>query len=99
VLLWSAGAAVFIFAVNLALYVYTAELYPTRMRALGCSVGGAFGRAGIIVGPLVVGAFFDRGYGMVSIFVLMGVVAMVGAVVTGLFAIETKERSLEEISK
>ncbi len=45
VLLWSAGAALFVFAVNMALYVYTAELYPTRMRAIGCAIGGAAGRS------------------------------------------------------
>ncbi len=99
VLLWSAGSAVFIFAVNLALYVYTAELYPTRMRALGCSVGGAFGRIGIIVGPLVVGGIVGGGGKITDVFLVMGAVALVGAVTSGLFAVETKERSLEEISQ
>ena len=47
VLLFSAGSALFVFAVNMALYVYTAKLYPTRMRALGCAFGGAAGRVGI----------------------------------------------------
>jgi len=99
VLLWSAGSAVFIYAVNLALYVYTAELYPTRMRALGCSVGGAFGRLGIIVGPLVVGAIVGAGLSIAHVFAVMGAVALVGAISTGIFAVETKERSLEEISR
>jgi putative MFS transporter len=98
ILLWTASSAVFIFAVNLALYVYTAELYPTRMRALGCSVGGAFGRLGIISGPLVVGALLGTG-GIDGVFVVMAAVGLVGAVVAGLFAVETKERSLEEISQ
>jgi putative MFS transporter len=99
VLLWSSGSAVFIFAVNLALYVYTAELYPTRMRALGCSVGGACGRAGIIAGPLVVGQVFDAGGTVVAVFTALGAVALVGAITTGVFATETKERPLEEISQ
>jgi len=99
VLLWSAGSAVFIFAVNLALYVYTAELYPTRMRALGCSVGGAFGRLGIIVGPLVVGGILGGGGKITDVFMVMAAVALVGAVTSGVFAVETKERSLEEISQ
>jgi MFS transporter, putative metabolite:H+ symporter len=99
VLLWSAGSAVFIFAVNLALYVYTAELYPTRMRALGCSVGGSFGRLGIIVGPLVVGGILGRGGAITDVFIVMAAVALVGAVTTALFAVETKERALEEISQ
>jgi MFS transporter, putative metabolite:H+ symporter len=99
VLLWSAGSAVFIFAVNLALYVYTAELYPTRMRALGCSVGGAFGRLGIIVGPLVVGEILGRGGAITDVFIVMAAVALVGAVTTAVFAVETKERALEDISQ
>ena len=99
VLLWSAASAVFIFAVNLALYVYTAELYPTRMRALGCSVGGAFGRLGIIVGPLVVGGILGGGGKITDVFFVMAGVALVGAVTSGVFAVETKERSLEEISQ
>jgi putative MFS transporter len=99
VLVWSATSAVFIFSVNLALYVYTAELYPTRMRALGCSVGGAFGRLGIVVGPLVVGRLIERGFSIADIFAVMGAVAVVGAVTTAVFAIETRERVLEEISR
>jgi putative MFS transporter len=99
VLIWSAASALCIFAVNLALYVYTAELYPTRMRALGCSVGGAFGRLGIVVGPLVVGNLLERGFSIADIFVVMGAVGVVGALSTAAFAVETKERTLEEISR
>jgi putative MFS transporter len=99
VMLWASGSAVFVFAVNLALYVYTAELYPTRIRALGCSVGGACARAGIIAGPLVVGQIFDAGGTVVTVFAVLAAVALVGAVTTGVFATETKERPLEEISR
>ncbi|MFJ9389998.1 MFS transporter [Nocardioides sp. NPDC101246] len=99
VLFWSAASAMFIFAVNLALYVYTAELYPTRMRALGVSVGGAFGRLGIIVGPLVVGGLIGRGFSIADVFIVMGAVAVVGALTTVVFAVETRERTLEEISQ
>ncbi|UGT56013.1 MFS transporter [Nocardia asteroides] len=99
VLFWSAGSALFVFAVNMALYVYTAELYPTRMRALGCAFGGAAGRLGIIVGPLVVGFVLGTGSSLTVLFVMFGLVALVGAVVVALFAVETKERTLEEISR
>lgn len=98
VLLWSAGAALFVFAVNMALYVYTAELYPTRMRAIGCAIGGAAGRLGIIVGPLVLGGILDAGGTLTLVFGLFGLVALVGAIVVGLFATETREKTLEEIS-
>jgi len=99
VLLWSAGAALFVFAVNMALYVYTAELYPTRMRAIGCAIGGAAGRLGIIVGPLVLGDILDAGGTLTLVFGLFGLVALVGAIVVGLFATETREKTLEEISQ
>lgn len=99
VLFWSAGSALFVFAVNMALYVYTAELYPTRMRALGCAFGGAAGRLGIIVGPLVVGFIIDRGNSLSVLFTMFGVVSLVGAIVVALFAVETKQKTLEEISQ
>lgn len=99
VLFWSAGSALFVFAVNMALYVYTAELYPTRMRALGCAFGGAAGRLGIIVGPLVVGFVLGTGSSLTVLFVMFGLVALLGATVVALFAVETKERTLEEISR
>ena len=99
VLLWSATSAVFIFAVNLALYVYTAELYPTRMRALGCSVGGAFGRLGIVIGPLVVGQLIGQHFSIGDVFMVMAAVAVVGAASTAFLAVETRERTLEEISQ
>ncbi|MBS9372137.1 MFS transporter [Rhodococcus sp. B50] len=99
VLLWSAGAALFVFAVNMALYVYTAELYPTRMRAIGCAIGGGAGRLGIIVGPLVLGGILDAGGTLTLVFGLFGLVALVGAIVVGLFATETREKTLEEISQ
>lgn len=99
VLFWSAGSALFVFAVNMALYVYTAELYPTRMRALGCAFGGAAGRLGIVIGPLVVGFVLDRGSSLTVLFAMFGVVALVGAAVVAAFAVETKEKTLEEISQ
>src|SRR5699024_2498660 len=99
VLWWSAGAAMSIFAVNMALYVYTAELYLTRMRAMGCAVGGASGRLGIVFGPLVVGQILQRtGGSLVAVFAAFGAVALIGAVVVGLFAVETKQKTLEEIN-
>ncbi|ELB86712.1 MFS transporter [Rhodococcus opacus] len=99
VLFWSAGSALFVFAVNMALYVYTAELYPTRMRAIGCAIGGASGRLGIIVGPLAVGAILDGGGTLTVVFGMFAAVAMIGALVVGFFAVETREKTLEEISQ
>src|SRR5574340_1110854 len=90
VLFWSAGAAMFVFAVNMALYVYTAELYPTRMRAIGCAIGGAAGRIGIIVGPLTVGWILGISGSLTMVFAMFGGIALIGAIVVGIFAIETR---------
>lgn len=100
VVLWASGTALFIFAVNMALYVYTAEMYPTRIRAQGCAFGGAAGRLGIIFGPLVVGWVLTASNDSLSwLFVTFGAVALIGCLVVGVFGMETKERSLEEINR
>lgn len=98
VLVWSSLSAVFFFAANISLYIYTPELYPTRMRAVGCSAGGAVNRVGVILGPIVVGAAYAGGARMSSAFFLLGGVALAGAIVCALFAEETANRPLEEVS-
>ncbi|EGD54920.1 MFS transporter [Gordonia neofelifaecis] len=98
VLGWSAAAALLVFSVNMALYVYTAELYPTRMRAMGAAFGGAAGRLGIIVGPLSVGWILTNG-SLSWVFITFAIIAGIGSIVVALFAQETKERTLEEISE
>ena len=92
----SALGALFVFAVNLGLYLYTPELYPTPMRAAGASLGGAWNRVGVITGPLVVGAF-AASLGLPAAFAVLGV-AMLAAAVTAFLAEETRGRTLEEIS-
>ncbi|MER7727287.1 MFS transporter [Streptomyces sp. NPDC096323] len=98
VLIWTSLSAVGFFGSNICLYLYTPELYPTRMRALGCSVGGAVNRLGVILGPILVGVVYASGDSVASVFVMLGAVALVGAVVAGTLAEETANRPLEEIS-
>ncbi|MFF1924821.1 MFS transporter [Streptomyces sp. NPDC058221] len=98
VLLWTSLSAVGFFGSNICLYLYTPELYPTRMRALGCSVGGAVNRLGVILGPILVGVVYAAGDSVAAVFVMLGAVAVVGAVVAGTLAEETANRPLEEIS-
>ncbi|MFE9818095.1 MFS transporter [Streptomyces sp. NPDC005773] len=98
VLIWTSLSAVGFFGSNICLYLYTPELYPTRMRALGCSVGGAVNRLGVILGPILVGVVYAAGDSVAAVFVMLGGVALVGAVVAGTLAEETANRPLEEIS-
>ncbi|MEB7599569.1 Putative niacin/nicotinamide transporter NaiP [Raoultella terrigena] len=80
-----------------SLYLYSAELYPTRLRAIGTAFSSAWLRAGSSVGPLLVG-FIVSGFGVRFVFITFAVIALIGGLVTLLFAIETKGKSLEELS-
>jgi putative MFS transporter len=83
--------------ISFSLYLYSAELYPTRLRAIGTGFGSAWLRAGSAVGPLLVGRIVDN-YGISYVFTVFAAVALVGGLVTIVFAIETKGRVLEELS-
>ncbi len=83
--------------ITFSLYLYSAELYPTRMRALGTGLGSAWLRLGSSTGPLVVG-WIMAASGIGVVFAAFAGVLVVGAMVTLLFAIETKGRALEELS-
>ncbi|MEZ2127857.1 MULTISPECIES: MFS transporter [unclassified Sinorhizobium] len=80
-----------------SLYLYTAELYPTRLRALGVGCGSAWLRLGSSTGPLIVGVLATP-HGVGSVFAVFGGVLALGAVITWLFAIETAGKSLESLS-
>lgn len=80
-----------------SLYLYSAELYPTRLRAVGTGFGSAWLRAGSSIGPMLVG-FIVGDFGIRYAFTAFAVVALVGGIMTLLFAIETKGRVLEELS-
>jgi putative MFS transporter len=95
--IWCSLATVFINAVNLALYLYTPELYPTVNRALGSSLAGAWNRVGVIVGPIVFAAFYGSG-GIVTILLILAAVAVLGGVVALVAADETAGRTLEEVN-
>ncbi|HYX91309.1 MAG TPA: MFS transporter [Myxococcaceae bacterium] len=80
-----------------SLYLYSAELYPTRLRAIGNGFGSAWLRAGSSIGPMLVG-WIVGDFGIRYVFAAFAAVALVGAAVTMLFAIETRGKVLEELS-
>lgn len=80
-----------------SLYLYSAELYPTRLRALGTGCGSAWLRLGSSSGPLIVG-WVVSGYGVRYVFAVFAGVLVLGALVTYRFAIETKGKALEQLS-
>ena len=80
-----------------SLYLYSAELYPTRLRAIGTGFGSAWLRAGSSIGPILVG-WIVGDLGIRYVFSAFAAVALIGGLVTLVFAIETKGRVLEELS-
>jgi putative MFS transporter len=82
--------------VNTVLYLYTPEIYPTRMRALGTAAGTCWLRLASAAGPAVVG-FMMGATGIEAIFLMFAGFAMVGALAAWQ-AIETRNRPLEEIA-
>jgi putative MFS transporter len=84
--------------VDPAVKVYTAESYPTAIRATGTAVTEGFGRllSGVI-GPSLVPLLLAAG-GVVAVYTVVGVVALVAVVTVAVSGEETKGRALEAIA-
>ena len=97
VLILATAAYAILQTITFSLYLYSAEIYPTRLRCIGTGLGSAWLRAGSAVGPVMVGLIVGD-LGIRYVFAAFAAVALVGGFVTLLFAIETKGRVLEELS-
>jgi putative MFS transporter len=80
----------------MSIFLYTAEIYPTRMRALGVSWASFWLRVAATVGPLIVGYGLPQ-VGIHGVFLIFTIFALTG-VAAALFMIETRKRVLEEVS-
>lgn len=67
------------------------------MRALGTGVAFVFVRLGTILGPLVIGYVLQTA-GLGADFLMLGTLALVGALIMLVFGVETRKRLLEELS-
>jgi putative MFS transporter len=83
-------------SVNAVLYLYTPEIYPTRMRALGTGIATSWLRLASAVGPALVGYMVTR-QGISAVFVMFAIVAAIGALAATQM-IETRDRKLEDIA-
>jgi putative MFS transporter len=90
-------ASFFISMLQLGLVLYASELYPTRMRALGSGIGSAWTRIGSMVGQPIVGLVLQSA-DVAAVFLLLGMVALVGAATMALFGVETRGAVLEKLS-
>jgi|GEM_PF-73653 len=77
-------------------YVYTPELYPTSIRAMGCGLGGAWLKIAAIFAPGLIGATIGTGNLSVAFYGL-AVVPLLAAATVFWLGIETKGQVLEEL--
>lgn len=79
------------------IYAYTPELYPTRSRATGAGFASSLGRVGAILGSYLVGALLPY-TGIEGIFAMGAICFAVAAAAVMILGVETKGKSLENIS-
>lgn len=77
-------------------YVYTPELYPTSIRAVGCGVASGWLKAASIVSPIVLASLLGEGKLDIA-FYLFASVPFLAAIVMVRFGIETKGKVLESL--
>ncbi len=83
---------------TLGVYLYTPELYPTRMRAWATAMGSSMNRVASFVAPSIVGWILAQYDSVALVFTMMAAVSLCGALVLGTMGEETKRRVLEELS-
>lgn len=86
------------FGMGSAMYAYVPELYPTRIRATGSGFASAAGRVGALLGPFIVGLILPV-TGQAGVFALGAGAFIAAAMLVMFLGIETKGKTLEEISE
>lgn len=76
------------------LQVYSAEIFPTRVRALGSGTANALSRIFNFAAPLLVAALYE-GAGYTAVFVLLAALSAVGGLVAARFGPRTTGVSLD----
>jgi putative MFS transporter len=84
-------------SVSVSIYVFTSELYPTRMRALGCGMGSTVRNLFTTLSPMMVALMLSN-YGLPGVFTMLGIAPLIPCLMVFLFGTETKGRVLEEVS-
>lgn len=96
VMIWGTLSYGIIGSTAAVLYLYTPEIYPTRMRAIGTGLATSWLRLASAAGPSLVGLLVTR-EGIASVFWMFAGVSVLGFL-AALPMIETRERRLEEIA-
>jgi putative MFS transporter len=84
-------------SINAVVYLYTPEIYPTRMRAIGTGVATSWLRIASAIGPSLIGIMLGKG-GVESVFLMFAGVAVLGLIASTRM-IETRNLRLEDIAR
>lgn len=98
ILFWSAVISFFNLGAWSALYAYTPELYPTNIRGTGAGIAASIGRLAGVIAPTATPLLYFYG-GLPAAFAVFAVIQLAGALAILTLGIETKGRTLQEISK
>ena len=82
---------------NAVLYLYTPEIYPTRMRAIGTGLATSWLRLASAAAPTIVGLMVGE-QGVAAVFLMFAAVAVIG-MIAATRMIETSNRRLEDIAQ
>jgi putative MFS transporter len=83
---------------ELALSMYSSEIYPTRMRTLGTGTAGSWARGAAMITSPLIGLILSVTHEASAVFLFLSGLAFLGVLTVFLFATETSGRVLEEIS-
>ncbi|AWI06052.1 MFS transporter [Clostridium drakei] len=83
-------------SITVLLYLYTPEIYPTRMRAMGTAFATTWLRLASAIGPMIIGIVLDA-KGISYVFVGFAVICIIGSLVATRM-IETSGKALEDIA-
>ncbi|MBB3172618.1 putative MFS transporter [Endobacter medicaginis] len=83
--------------VTYSLYLYSGELYPTRLRSTGAGFGSAWLRLGSMAGPWLIGTIVAGG-AIGPVFLAFAGIALLTGLMCWRFAPETAGKSLEQLS-
>jgi putative MFS transporter len=79
-------------------YLYTTEMFPTRMRSFAAATGSAACCIGGFIAPTVVGALLGADLGIISVFAMFGTMSLLGIVAILVLGPETASGALEELA-
>ena len=98
ILFWSIVISFFNLGAWSALYAYTPELYPTRIRGTASGAAASIGRLAGVIAPTATPLLYYYG-GLPAAFSVFAFIHLLGALVILVLGVETKGKPLEETGK